>query len=77
MTFAGPGVRFDDVVAGSPAASAGLRGGDVLVAVDGVELADLRAYSDVLKARAPGDRVTVTVVRGGERITLDVVLGAR
>jgi hypothetical protein len=77
MTFGGPGVRFDDVVAGSAAAAAGLQRGDVLVAFDGVDVADLRAYSELLKRHAPGDRVVIVVVRGGARQSVEVVLGAR
>jgi len=77
MEFAGPGVRFADVVAGSPAAAAGLRAGDVLVRLDGAAVADLRAYSDALKQRAPGDHVVVVVERGGQPVTVELVLGAR
>jgi hypothetical protein len=77
MTFPGPGVRFDDVVAGSAAAAAGLQKGDVLVTFDGVDVVDLRAYSEQLKKKAPGDRVTIVVVRDDERRSVEVVLGAR
>lgn len=77
MTFAGPGVRFEDVVAGSAAAKAGLQRGDVLVRFDGAAVADLKGYSDLLKQKAPGDRVRVVVVRGGEEVSVDVELGAR
>jgi aminopeptidase N len=77
MTFGGPGVRFDDVVIGSAAATAGLKKGDVLVSFEGADVPDLRAYSEQLKKKAPGDRVTVVVVRDGARVSVDVVLGAR
>ena len=73
----GGGVRFADVVAGSAAAHAGLRKGDVLVAFDGQPIADLRAYSNALKTKQPGDKVRVKVKRGGEDVVVDVVLGAR
>jgi hypothetical protein len=77
MTFAGPGVRFADVVAGSPAAAAGLRAGDVLVRFGDEDVADLRGYSDALKRRAPGDRVVVTVRRGDKDVRVEVTLSAR
>ena len=77
MTFAGPGVRFEDVVEGSAAARAGLRKGDVLVRFAGQAVADLRGYSELLKAKAPGDTVAVVVQRGGREVGIDVVLGAR
>jgi hypothetical protein len=77
MAFAGPGVRFDDVVKGSPAEVAGLRRGDVLVRFDGAKVVDLRGYSDLLKQKKPGDTVKVIVQREGKDIAVDVVLAAR
>jgi aminopeptidase N len=77
MTFPGPGVRFEDVVAGSPAALAGLRTGDVLVGFGGQPVTDLRSYSEILKTKAPGDTVEVVVRRGERDVRVQVVLGAR
>ncbi|MER3452521.1 MAG: protease DO family protein [Acidimicrobiia bacterium] len=62
---------------GSPAENAGIRGGDVIVAFDGdrVETADdLVAATRRHKA---GDRVTLTVRRGGEERRVEVTLGSR
>ena len=77
MTFAGPGVRFDDVVKGSPAEVAGLLKGDVLVRFDGSPVTDLRSYSELLKTKKPGDKVNVLVLRAGKNVAVDVVLAAR
>ena len=77
MTFAGPGVRFEDVVPGSAAATAGLVKGDVLVAFDGVDVVDLKGYSEALKKKAPGERVIVVVRRDGRELRVTVTLGAR
>ena len=71
------GVRLAGVSPGSPAAEAGLREGDVIVAFDDTEVADLQGYSDLLYARKPGDTVQVTVMRGAERLTMKVTLRAR
>ena len=71
------GVRLAGVSPGSPAAEAGLREGDVIVAFDGAEVTDLQSYSDLLYARKPGDSVEVTVTRGAERLTTKIVLRAR
>jgi S1-C subfamily serine protease len=51
--------------------------GDILVAIDGQPVADLRSFSELLKARAPGDVVEVTVLRGGEERIVEAVLGER
>jgi S1-C subfamily serine protease len=77
FAFAGPGVRVAEVVPGSPAEAAGVRAGDVLVALDGKPIADLRGYSAALKARQPGDTVELTVRRDGEEKVLTATLGER
>jgi aminopeptidase N len=77
MTFTGPGVRVDDVVAGSPAAALGLRRGDVLVRFGGAAIDDLRAYSELLKSKKPGDRTALTIVREGKELSFEVVLAER
>ena len=74
---AGPGVLVDSVIDGSPAAAAGVEAGDLLLAIDDAELADLRAFSDVLKQHAPGDVIRIRLRRGEEELTLDATLVAR
>ncbi len=71
------GVRFSDVRAGSPAAQAGLKGGDILVEFDGKPVANLYEYTYALRAKKPGDIVKVTVLRNNEKLQVDVTLTAR
>jgi hypothetical protein len=71
------GVRLSGVRQGSPADEAGLLAGDVIVAMDDDVIADLYAYTDALRSRAPGRRVLVTVLREGERLVLPALLGSR
>ena len=59
------------------AEKAGIVAGDVVIALDGEAVSDLRTYSGLLKARAPGDVVEVTVIREGEERIVEAVLGAR
>jgi hypothetical protein len=73
----GPGVKVDDVLAGSPADKAGIRAGDLVIAVDGEEVKDLRAYSQILKKHAPGDVIRVRVKRGEEEVEVEATLVAR
>jgi len=77
FAFAGPGVRVVEVMPGSPAEAAGLRPGDVLVALDGAPLADVRGYSRALKSHQAGDTVELTVRRDGEEMTLTATLVER
>ena len=62
---------------GSPAEAAGVRAGDVVVALDGAPVADLRGYSAALKGHGPGDTVKVTVRRDGEEMVLTATLAGR
>ena len=71
------GLRLTGVRAGSPADSAGLRAGDIVVEFDGKVVSDLQTYSDALYARRPGDEVEVIVLRGSERLRFRVRLGRR
>jgi len=77
FSFEGPGVRVQQVMPGSAAEGSGIVAGDVIVAIDGAPVTDLRSFSDLLKARAPGDAAEVTVVRGDEEQIIEAVLGAR
>lgn len=72
-----PGLKLTGVRAGSPADSAGLKTGDVVVELAGKAVTDLQTYSDALYANKPGDEITIVVVRNGERITVKARLGRR
>ena len=71
------GLRLSGVRAGSPADSAGLRAGDVIVQLGGRAVKDLYGYSDALYARTPGERVVIVYLRNGARSTTTVILGKR
>jgi hypothetical protein len=71
------GVKFADVHDGSPAGKAGFKGGDVMVEFDGKKIDNLYDFTYALRAHKPGDKVMVTVMRGGEKITRQVTLEVR
>ena len=77
MTPRDHGVRITGVREESPAESAGLQGGDVIVEFGGAEITDLYAYTYALRDHEPGDEVTIVVLRDGERLSLTAVLGVR
>jgi len=67
-----------NVLEGSPAAAAGLRGGDVLIALNGVQLATA-SEDEVKKARAewkPGQQVKYTIQRDGKSQEIPLTLGS-
>ena len=64
------------VHAASPAAAARLEPGDVIVAVDGQEVADPRSVQYRLTTRGVGNRARLDVIRQGRRIVVDVAVSA-
>ncbi len=71
------GVLFADVTSRSPADDAGLAAGDILVEFNGKEIRNLYDFTYALQAEQPGNVVPVAVMRGDERIEVDVRLEAR
>jgi S1-C subfamily serine protease len=71
------GAVVSGVVANGPAARAGMQAGDKIVAVDGRPISSSDDVSAAVAAHKPGEKATVTVVRGGNRRTLTVTLGTR
>jgi hypothetical protein len=71
------GVKFADVREGSPAAKAGFKAGDVMVEFDGKPIQNLYDFTYALRAKKPGDKVMVKVLRGGSPIETEVTLGRR
>lgn len=69
------GATVEDVVVGSPAAVAGIRPGDVIIAVNDAPTTDVQSIVDVLAGFTPGDAVTVTTTYRGVERTFDVTLG--
>lgn len=60
------GFRLSDVMKGSPAEEAGLKGGDVIVEFDGKPITNLYDFTYALRGKKPGDTVVVKYRRGSE-----------
>ncbi|MFP4261751.1 MAG: S1C family serine protease [Halomonas sp.] len=71
------GVVIAAVVPEGPADQAGLRPGDVLLSIDGRPILDARETMSDIAAVEPGDRLPLTVVRGGEELEMTVEVGER
>ncbi|MGW1725600.1 trypsin-like peptidase domain-containing protein [Streptomyces sp. NPDC002306] len=84
MDFAGDGARVaaksgaggSPVTAGGPGDRAGLRAGDVITAVDGRRVHSGEELIVKTRAHRPGDRLELTVERGGRARTIILVLGS-
>ena len=62
------------VEGGGPAAAAGLAVGDVLVSIDGTPVPDRESRNRIVAGKRWGDAASVTVLRGGETKTFDLLL---
>jgi serine protease Do len=68
------GAYLTDVVANSPASSAGLKKDDIITKMDDVALDATHDYINVLFTYKPGDKVTVEFVRNGQTQQVQVTL---
>lgn len=62
---------------GSAAARAGLREGDIIIAVNGVRLDYGTSLRQLLLGYKPGDTITLTILRDGRERNIQVTLGER
>jgi putative serine protease PepD len=79
-SYTGEGVQIsraaDAVIAGGPGDRAGLVPGDVVLAIDGRPVTDPSELIVDIRAREPGDTVTLTLSRGGGTVQVPVTLDA-
>ncbi len=61
----------------SPAEKAGIKDGDVILKLDGKEVADASALTNMVGKVKPGSKATLTIFRGGKTFDVSVVLGER
>jgi serine protease Do len=71
------GVKIAGVDRGGPAARAGLKPGDVVLAVNGDRVDTARGLIRAIAAAAPGSKVTLTVLREGRQVEVPVTVGLR
>jgi serine protease DegQ len=68
----GSGVIISGVVSGSPADGAGLKQGDVILGVDGIEATTLRSVYAAIQRRGPGESIGLQILRDSSILALDV-----
>jgi 2-alkenal reductase len=71
------GALVTDVKSGSPADRGGVRGDDIISAIDGVEIDQDSTLFSVLSKHKVGDKVKLSILRKGSKTTAEVTLGQR
>ncbi|HET7577820.1 MAG TPA: trypsin-like peptidase domain-containing protein [Bacillales bacterium] len=70
------GLLIKQIVPGGPAARAGVKQGDVIVAIDGHKIKDAFKFKKYLYQQLkPGQQVKLTIYRDGKKIKLTMTLG--
>jgi len=75
-TIGRAGALVIEVVNGSPADQSGLQEGDLIIAVDGSPVLGMSELAARIRLTSPGTMVAIDIVRNGEELGLNVVLGA-
>ena len=75
--FSGAGVLVHVVGAGTPAAHAGFRVGDILVAIDGASIDNGQTLGGLIQLHHVGDAIACTVRRSAQTVTLHATLEER
>ncbi len=69
------GAAVASVTEGGPAEQAGLQANDIITAVDGKEISGKSDLSSVISDHAAGDKLTLSVYRQGQTLTVTVTVG--
>lgn len=69
------GIIIRQLVQGGPAHQAGVKEMDIIIAVEGTEIKDFAQLNKIFDKHKPGDEITVTVDRDGEKLEIPLILG--
>jgi S1-C subfamily serine protease len=67
------GVLVSGVTEGGPADKGGIKAGDQIIEVGGKPAKDIETYMVLMRGYKPGDKVPLTVLRKGEKMSITVV----
>jgi len=71
------GARLDRITAAGPSEKAGLKAGDVITKAAGKPIANYAALIAAIRAKKPGEKLAVELIRKGKPVKLTVTLGTR
>jgi putative serine protease PepD len=63
-------------IAGTGAASAGVKEGDIIVGINNTTITSAQDVSSVISSLKPGDVITLHIVRGSKHLSIKVTLGS-
>jgi Zn-dependent M28 family amino/carboxypeptidase len=72
--YDGTGMKITGINPNQAAANAGLKAGDIIIKLGGLELDDIYDYMGALNTLEKGETTTITILRNGEEITLELQL---
>lgn len=68
------GLLLTEVVAGGPAAIAGLQSGDIILEIAGQQFSDMQQAMNFIAETAPDTELPITIDRGGQRLTIPTIV---
>ena len=71
------GVYISEVAKGGAAESAGLEAGDVILAINGIEVKNGSSVQEMITRYRPGDKITVDILRKDKPMSFEVTLIAK
>ena len=72
--YEGTGMKITGVTKGRAAEQAGVKGGDIIIGLAGEKLEDIYGYMGMLNKLKKGQNTTITVLRDGKEMTMDLEL---
>ncbi len=69
------GILVPQVLENGPAGQAGIQPEDIIVELNGQAVEDSGSFKSRVGSTAPGSRVTLGIVRGGQKMNIEVTLG--
>ena len=68
-------ITINEIASGLPADKAGLKKGDIIIAIDGINCSAMREGEGILRLRGPiNSKVTLTISRGGDEKPFDIAV---
>ena len=71
------GVIIAAVLKNGPADRAGIRPGDILISVDGKNIANMKEMFNLIATLQPESKTGVVVLRDGKEVSLEIIVGKR